>query len=73
LVQLMASEGGPWDQGGATYAGMAAADGLRQVAEYATAVGVEKDMVFAVDDNSVPQPTRLVADAHAAGLARQVL
>jgi len=71
LVQLMAGEGGPWDMAGEgiTYAAMASANGLRQVAEYASAVGVYKRMVIQEGDDGLLQPTGLVADAHAARLA----
>jgi glycerophosphoryl diester phosphodiesterase len=70
LVQLMESSGGPWDRRGEgnTYAAMASADGLRQIAGYANAVGVRKDMVISDGVDGQPQATTLVADAHAAGL-----
>jgi glycerophosphoryl diester phosphodiesterase len=71
LVQLMASDGGPWDavnHGATTYAGMAGREGLQQVAEYANAVGVQKDMVISLDADGHPRPTPLVANAHAAKL-----
>jgi glycerophosphoryl diester phosphodiesterase len=73
LVQLMSAAGGPWDLAaeGATYTGMCTPDGLRRVAEYAQAIGVQKEMVLA-QQAGLPQPTPLVADAHAAGLAVHV-
>lgn len=70
LVQLMAVDGGPWDPAhGMTYARMATAEGMHEVAGYASAVGVQKQLVCAEDAHGRLQPTRLVADAHAAGLA----
>ncbi len=73
LVQLMAGTGGPWDQlrEGTSYATMATRAGLHRVAEYATAIGVEKSMVMnEAGDGLVP--TTLVADAHAEHLAVHV-
>ncbi len=73
LVQLMEDHGGPWDQAGRMdYARMATAEGLRQVAGYAQAVGVHKAMVIGADANGQPCPTQLVANAHAVGLAVHV-
>ncbi len=71
LVQLMASAGGPWDQHGTgtSYLSMASADGLRDIAGYANAIGVEKTMVLLPDDAGALQATGLVSAAHAAGLA----
>ena len=45
------------------------ADGLRRIAEYANAIGVQKEMVIREDAAGALLPTDLVADAHAAGLA----
>jgi len=72
LVQLMAGTGGPWDlvDEGARYATMATRAGLHRVAEYATAIGVEKAMVMNSGDGFVPAV--LVADAHAERLAVHV-
>jgi len=71
LVQLMAASGGPWDRSGEglTYEAMAGPDALRAMAEYATAIGVQKDMVMATQPDGSLRPTGLVAAAHAAGLA----
>lgn len=71
LVQLMSSAGGPSDPSGAvrTYAQMCAPDGLRTVATYAHAVGVQKEMVLVPGDDGRLHPTGLVEQAHAAGLA----
>ncbi len=73
LVQLMSAEGGPWDEAGRlSYAGMASRAGLARIAEYASAIGVQKSMVIGEDANGALRPTTLVADAHAAGLAVHV-
>ena len=68
LVQLLLSSGQPWDlaaQGDArTYADMATAAGLREVAGYANGVGPAKSRVLAQSG----KPTAFVRDAHAAGL-----
>jgi len=76
LVQLMQVEGGPWDRSGgnglASYAQLATPDGLRQVARYATAIGVQKEMVMGVDAGGLPVPTDLVRHAHEVGLAVHV-
>jgi glycerophosphoryl diester phosphodiesterase len=70
LVQLMAASGGPADQPGESYSRMATPDGLKRIAAYADAVGVEKAMVIPRGaDGRLSGPTRLVADAKAAGLA----
>ena len=63
LVQLIAAEGAP-ACGGPSYARMITPEGLRAVAAYADAIGPDKRLVVG-DDGA---PTRLVADAHAAGL-----
>ncbi len=69
LVQLMSAEGGPWDlaSAGITYAAMAS-EGLRRIAEYASAIGVEKKMVAIEAGDGALHPTPLVEAAHAAGL-----
>ncbi|MEO6080948.1 MAG: glycerophosphodiester phosphodiesterase family protein [Steroidobacteraceae bacterium] len=73
LVQLMSAQGGPWDQRTAgkssEYSVMAAPAGLRQIAEYASAIGVEKSMVIQERGNAALVATRLAGDAHAAALA----
>jgi glycerophosphoryl diester phosphodiesterase len=77
LVQLMSEEGGPWDRYGVapapqwTYQHMATPAGLARVARYATAIGVQKSMVMREGADGL-QPTSLVQDAHAAGLAVHV-
>jgi len=73
LVQLMQVEGGPWDRAGSggfeRYAQLATPAGLREVARYANAIGVQKEMVMAVDAAGRAVPTDLVRHAHEAGLA----
>jgi len=73
LVQLMEAGGAPYDfvaRGDArTYADLASSQGLREVAQYADAIGVDKSMVIPrAADNALLTPTSLVNDAHAAGL-----
>jgi glycerophosphoryl diester phosphodiesterase len=75
LVQLLAAEGAPWDQSpekGGSYANMSRAEGLRRVAEYANAVGVQKSMVMNESPDGTLTPTTLVEHAHAAGLLAHV-
>ena len=74
LVQLVAATGAPYDRVAAgdsttTYASMTTPAGLRAIARYPQALGPEKTMIVPRDpqERSVP-PTRLVRDAHAAGL-----
>lgn len=73
LVQLMEASGAPFDfvaRGDKrTYADLATQEGLREVALYADAVGVEKSMVIPRDrDNALLTPTSLVNHAHSVGL-----
>lgn len=68
-VQLVAAEGGPWDQRETTYASMLAGDGLQRIAEYARGLGAEKSLIIPRDaSNNLGAPTDLVARAHAATL-----
>ena len=68
-VQLVAAEGGPWDQREVTYASMLAGDGLRRIAEYARGLGAEKSLIIPRHaSNNLGAPTDLVARAHAANL-----
>lgn len=75
LVQLVAPSGRPYDfvaQGAAntrSYADLVTAEGLRQVASYANAVGPFKTLVVPVKDGVLGEPTALVANARAAGLS----
>ena len=68
LVQLIDSEGAPADLPGQTYAGMVTAGGLKAIAAYADGVGPDKSYVVPTDGEALLPATRLVADAHAAGL-----
>jgi len=73
LVQLMDYVGRPWDltaQGTSTsYADMASASGLVQIAGYADGVGPAKAFVIPRDgDERLGEPTRFVREAHDAGL-----
>jgi glycerophosphoryl diester phosphodiesterase len=72
LVQLFGS-GQPYDQQASgsqlTYAQMASPQGLKAIARYAHGVGPEKSYIIPRDSNGrLGEPTRFVADAHAAGL-----
>jgi glycerophosphoryl diester phosphodiesterase len=69
LLQLMSVSGGPADRPDLTYAAMSTREGLRAVAAYADAIGVETGMILPRDDMALSLPaTSLVADAHAARL-----
>jgi glycerophosphoryl diester phosphodiesterase len=73
LVQLMDAKGQPYDFQAAgdprSYADMASAQGLKEIAAYANAVGPHKDMIIArTTQNRLAAETSLVRDAHAAGL-----
>ena len=74
LIQLVKSVGAPRDlvQRGdpRTYADLVSPAGLDVVAGYATGIGPHKDLVIPrTPEGTLAAPTRLVADAHAAGLA----
>lgn len=77
LVQLMEAKGAPYDRvlAGETvrYADMATPQGLAEIATYADAIGIQKEMLVPrTPDNDVDLEgsgaTTLVRDAHAAGL-----
>jgi glycerophosphoryl diester phosphodiesterase len=74
LVQLVASEGAPYDRVAAgdrttTYATMTSPAGLKAIAGYAQALGPEKALIVPRDKHGHSLPaTTLVRDAHAAGL-----
>lgn len=73
LVQLVAAEGAPWDLAAAhdprQYADLLRPAGLAEVARYADAVGVAKELVIPHDaDGRLRPATPLVREAHAAGL-----
>lgn len=64
LVQLIAAEGGPYDQQGISYAEMATPAGLAEIARYADGIGAAVPLVLGLDG----APTALVRDARVAGL-----
>lgn len=69
LIQLMASVAGPPDHPYTTYAAMSTPEGLAKIARYADGVGLEKAMVIPrTADGKLGAPSRIVKDAHAAGL-----
>lgn len=73
LVQLMSVSGAPYDFTASgdprTYADMASAAGLAEIATYANAIGVEKGMIIPrTAEGNLGTPTSLIRDAHAAGL-----
>lgn len=68
-IQLVAASGGPWDRRGVAYADMLSDAGLREVAEYARGIGVEKSLIVPRDAEGRSLPaTDLVDRAHAARL-----
>ncbi|MBA2919116.1 glycerophosphodiester phosphodiesterase [Sphingomonas sp. MAH-20] len=69
LVQLLEEKGAPADGSAESYAAMATPAGLKAIAGYADAIGPAKALIVPrdADGRSLP-PTRLVDDAHAAGL-----
>jgi glycerophosphoryl diester phosphodiesterase len=74
LIQLLAARGAPADLLAAgdprSYADLATPEGLAEIARYARGIGPQKSMILPTDAaNAWTQPTRLVEDAHAAGLA----
>jgi glycerophosphoryl diester phosphodiesterase len=73
LVQLMDERGAPYDftKSGdkRTYADMITSAGLAEIATYAQGIGPGKGLLIPRNpDNSLGKPTRLVEDAHRAGL-----
>lgn len=73
LVQGLSNTGRPYDFAVAgnpqTFADMATAAGLKEIATYADVVGIHKDLVIPVKDGALGTPTSLVKDAHAVNLA----
>lgn len=70
LIQLMDEKGSPADRPDLSYPQMATAEGLVAVAQYADGIGPNKAMVIPRTMlGKLGQPTALVRDAHAAGLA----
>jgi glycerophosphoryl diester phosphodiesterase len=73
LVQLLDATGKPYDfvvsGDPRTYADLATPEGLAEIATYADGVGVNKNLIVPRDaQNRLGTPTRLVRDAHQAGL-----
>jgi glycerophosphoryl diester phosphodiesterase len=73
LVQLLDATGKPYDfvvsGDPRTYADLATREGLAEIATYADGVGVNKNLIVPRDaQNRLGTPTRLVRDAHQAGL-----
>jgi glycerophosphoryl diester phosphodiesterase len=73
LIQLMETEGQPWDFTTAgdsrTYHDLSSPEGLAEIAAYADGIGPDKRMIVpAGPGGRLLPPTSLVADAHAAGL-----
>lgn len=64
LILLISPDGGPYDEKGLRWADMMTPSGLAEIAGYADGIGPHMGHVLAADGT----PTRLVADAHAAGL-----
>jgi glycerophosphoryl diester phosphodiesterase len=64
LILLISSEGGPYDEPSLRWTDMMTPTGLAEVAQYADGIGPYLGHVVTAEG----MPTRLVADAHAAGL-----
>lgn len=70
LIQLVDASGGPADEAAPSYAAMLTPEGLKAIATYADGIGPAKALVIPRDAGGRSlAPSRLVADAHAAGLA----
>ncbi|MEH2123464.1 glycerophosphodiester phosphodiesterase [Nostoc sp.] len=73
LVQLLNNSGKPYDfvvsGNEQTYADLVTASGLAEIAKYAKAIGIHKNLLVPRDSNDkLRPPTSLVIDAHAGGL-----
>ncbi|BAY33315.1 glycerophosphoryl diester phosphodiesterase [Nostoc carneum NIES-2107] len=73
LVQLINNTGKPYDfivsDDERTYSDLITASGLREIAEYAQAIGIHKNLLVPRDSTGkLLPPTSLVTDAHAASL-----
>lgn len=69
LVQLTDEEGAPADKAAFSYAAMLTPAGLKTIRTYADAIGPAKSSIIPRGpDGASLAPTRLVADAHRAGL-----
>ena len=73
LVQLLNNIGKPYDfivnSDPRSYADLVTKSGLKEIAEYAQAIGVHKNLIVPIDSNKkLLSPTSLVIDAHVASL-----
>ena len=73
IVQLLSGSGQPEDfrlsGDKRTYADLASASGLKEIASYANGIGPSKDLIIPRDaQNKLSKPTNLVKDAHAVNL-----
>ena len=71
LIQLLGTEGGPWDlvEEGRSYRELATPDGLAGIAGYADGIGPNKRLIVPADaDGRLHPASSLVDDAHRAGL-----
>lgn len=64
LILLIGADGGPYDEKNLRWSNMMTPSGLAEIAKYADGIGPHMDHVLGPDGTA----TRLVADAHAAGL-----
>lgn len=70
LIQLVDAEGGPADGAAPSYRAMVTPAGLQAIARYADGIGPNKALIVPRDAaGRSAAPTRLVADAHVAGLS----
>ncbi len=68
-IQLIAAQGGPWDQRPRASADLISGNGLAGIAAYASGIGVEKSLIIPRNEaGGSLAPTTLVAQAHAVGL-----
>lgn len=68
-IQLIGATGAPWDRRDLDAAALTSARGLREIAQYARGIGVEKSLIIPRDASGRSQAaTDLVARAHAANL-----
>jgi glycerophosphoryl diester phosphodiesterase len=72
LVQLLNGSGQPWDftvsGDPRTYADLASAQGLREIATYADGIGANTNLMIPLVNGRLGTPTRVVQNAHEAGL-----
>ncbi|MBD2199912.1 MULTISPECIES: glycerophosphodiester phosphodiesterase [Calothrix] len=73
LVQLLNNTGKPYDfvvnADERTYSDLVTKSGLQEIAEYAQAIGIHKNLIVPIDSNKkLLSSTSLVSDAHAASL-----